>query len=362
MVHHLTCQIEAEHDFITRTAVKKVLPANRHHKTGPLSTSGTTPTSQALINEIICIYQQLARASPHLQPSEHINALFTNLVYICTLPADETTLHQVLTNSKIRQLRPHLRQLCSRGEYLMESAWTHHFLDSTPQYPLRANDTDWKLAMNQQLSKFIYYGNYVDLTRLECHALLAVGAQLKNIVWIGSGPLPMSSIEMMVQHNSTIQRLDNIDMDPEAIAFSSQLNDTLPWPSSLRSRFGYHAMDALVYPDYALADVICLGALVGGGSNSNYNENADTHDDGDDDDDGGEDKLEMIIQVAQKMQPGAWLLVRSAHGLRQLLYPALKPSLHWHTCSRLQGLLEIVLELHPHHDVVNSVLIARRIG
>ncbi|KAI8339416.1 Nicotianamine synthase [Chlamydoabsidia padenii] len=275
-----------------------------------------TPTSQTLVNEIKHIYQQLAKASPSLQPSEHINALFTKLVQICIRPVDQVALQQVLNHPTIRQLEPHLRQLCSHGEYLMELAC-------------------------QQLAKFTYYNNYVDLTRLECHALLGLNAQLKRIVWIGSGPLPLSSMEMMIQHHDTIQHIDNIDLDPEAIQVSRQLGNRLPWPSSVRSRFHYHAMNALEYPDYRLANVICLGALVGCTD---------------------KEKQQVIIHVANNMRPGACLLIRSAHGLRQLLYPALIPSVHLHPCPQLLGLLELLLELHPHNDVVNSVLIARRIG
>jgi nicotianamine synthase len=338
MVHHLLCESEVDHDYApTASTKKRTIDGEPKASESP----STTQTAQTLINEIKHIYQQLVKASPSLHPSEHINALFTKLVQICILPVDDKALQQVLNSPIIRQLQPHLRQLCSRGEYLMESAWSHSYIATPPPSVIPSiDDPTWTRQVSQQLTKFTYYSNYVDLTRLECHALLAVGAQLERIAWIGSGPLPLSSMEMMLQHHTTIRRIDNIDIDSEAISVSTRLNNHLPWPTSVRSRFHYHAINAVAYPDYHQADVICLGALVG-------------------EDDG---KLEVIQHIAKGMRPGAWLLIRSAHGLRQLLYPALVPSVHLHPCSKLAGLVEVVLELHPHNDVVNSVLIARRLG
>ncbi|KAI8099544.1 Nicotianamine synthase [Halteromyces radiatus] len=328
MVHHTLSEVTP--DYSTRS----LKSSSSHLDESSCSTVNT------LVTEINHIYHQLAKAAPHLQPSEHINALFSKLVQICIMPVDQPTLNQVLAHPTIRQVQSHLRQLCSQGEYLLESNWSRMYIQQEKE---KEKDDKWEKAMIQQLSTFTYYGNYVDLTRLECHALLGVGANLGHIVWVGSGPLPLSSIEMMLQHHTSLRRMDMIDISPEAIQLSSQLIKRLPWPSTIQSRFHHHVIHASAYPDYHLADVVCLGALVG-----------------DMEDDNG--KLDVIYQVIQNMRPGAWLLIRSAHGLRQLLYPALVPSLHLHTNPRLVGLLEIVLELHPHHDVVNSVLIARRIG
>ena len=63
------------------------------------------------------------------------------------------------------------------------------------------------------------------------------------------------------------------------------------------------------------------------------------------------EKAEVIAHVADAMAPGALLLVRSARGLRTLLYPAVDP-------SALAG-LEVLGTVHPTGEVINSVIVAR---
>ncbi|KAI9303176.1 Nicotianamine synthase protein-domain-containing protein [Cunninghamella echinulata] len=340
MVHHSSGEIGLDHDYTTTTLLKSSSSNNNEN-----SSIVTVPTAQTLIKEIINIYQQLKNAR-NLQPSEHINSLFTKLVHICILPIDQSVLNQVLNDHSILDILYSLRELCSQGEYHLESHWSNYFISSLPSpssssITMQKGDNDhqsWVNTTKEQLSKFVYYQNYVDLTKIECHALLGVGASLKHVIFIGSGPLPLSSLEMLLQHPTLIERIDNVDIDHEAIRLSSMLTKQLAIPKEIQSRLHYYQSDATLYQGYEKADVICLGALVGNDQN----------------------KFDILSMIAQKMRPGSWLLLRSAHGLRQLLYSSLSPT-ELNTSPTLSGLLEVVLELHPHHDVVNSVLIARRI-
>ncbi|CAO3636261.1 unnamed protein product [Cunninghamella blakesleeana] len=342
MVHHLSGEIGLDYDINNTTTLLK---ASNESNENEMSTNViSNPTTQTLLNEILNIYQQLKNAQ-HLRPSEHINSLFTKLVHICILPIDQNIIHQVLNDHSILDILYSLRELCSQGEYQLETFWSSYITSSSTTNDTmfmnhHHDDDHWVKRTKKQLSKFVYYQNYVDLTRIECYALLGVGASLKRVAFIGSGPLPLSSIEMILQHHSTIERIDNVDIDQEAIRLSTELTQNLALPKNIQSRFFYYQSDATLYQGYDQADVVCLGALVGGDNHNN--------------------KFDILIHVAKKMRPGSWLLIRSAHGLRQLLYPSLSP-IELNTCSALSGLLEVVLELHPHHDVVNSVLIAKRL-
>jgi nicotianamine synthase len=92
-------------------------------------------------------------------------------------------------------------------------------------------------------------------------------------------------------------------------------------------------MDACCYSGFEQADVVVLGALVG----SDHQE-----------------KLEFLKNIGRHMKKGAFIMVRSAHSLRKLLYPSIEAH-HVNTCG-----FETAIVLHPFNDVVNSVLIARK--
>ena len=65
------------------------------------------------------------------------------------------------------------------------------------------------------------------------------------------------------------------------------------------------------------------------------------------------DKAAALAHVRARMRPGALVLARSAHSLRGLLYPVLE------VAGGDLGGLDPVAVLHPHTDVVNSVVLAR---
>ena len=74
--------------------------------------------------DILSCYQQLAKL-PSLGPSRLVDRLFEKLVQLCsqTLDAD-----QVLRDPRIARISPHLRSLCSKGEYLLEAHWAKEIL------------------------------------------------------------------------------------------------------------------------------------------------------------------------------------------------------------------------------------------
>ncbi|KAI8147779.1 Nicotianamine synthase [Fennellomyces sp. T-0311] len=275
--------------------------------TTPMFSSATL--SQLLVTEIKRLYQALATSSS-LEPSDNINRLFTELVNLCITRRDRGMTRIVLKHPDIRTLIPHLRLLCATGEYLLELQWALKLVSDHDKY---------------KLSDFTYYDNYRLLVRLELHALLGIGASIRHMVFIGSGPLPLSSIEM-VRQASAVERIDNVDKSNEAIAASTALTQQL----GLGEKLKYHCRDALDF-NYGSADVVVLGALVG----------SDNH-----------EKKQLLCHIIDQMKTGAILMVRSAHSLRELLYPS---------CKLEQPGLEPLVEIHPQNEVVNSVVLAQRI-
>lgn len=67
-----------------------------------------------------------------------------------------------------------------------------------------------------------------------------------------------------------------------------------------------------------------------------------------------EEKRKVIEHLARHMKPGAMLVVRSAHGARTFLYPAVE-------AEDLNG-FEVLSVYHPEDEVVNSVIVARKKG
>lgn len=65
------------------------------------------------------------------------------------------------------------------------------------------------------------------------------------------------------------------------------------------------------------------------------------------------DKARVIGHLSKNMAPGAILMLRSAHGARAFLYPVIDP------CD-LNG-FEILSVFHPTDEVINSVVVARKV-
>ncbi|KAG0169260.1 putative 26S proteasome regulatory subunit [Apophysomyces sp. BC1034] len=288
---------------------------HRHCNHCPLFTENTSISqAQKLVDEIEHIYLDLATWTS-LKPNSHVNALFTRLVQLCVLQYGQDVTNRVLRHPSIQALTGPLRAICSSGEYLLEWHWAEKLVSLCNE------------GVVDPLPQFVYYNNYVGLSRLELHALEGVGATLTRVVFLGSGPLPLSSI-LMAQQCSKIRHIDNIDNNRQAIAISAQLIQSL----GMADRLKFHEVDAGKFAGYAEADVVIMGALVGD----------------------GQQKMEFLKRIGKQMKPGAVVMVRSAHSLRKLLYPSVD-AFDVNACG-----FETLAEVHPHNDVVNSVLIASR--
>lgn len=271
-----------------------------------------------LCDRIVWLHEQLSRVD-HLGPAPEVNALFQELVQVC-LHADDRTAPPVLADARIRRLRPDLLRLCSQGESLLEQAWAHRVL---------AASDPWA-----ELSRFTYLENYQQLSRLEMHTLAGAGHVPRpggRVCFLGGGPLPVSALLM---HRELGAAVDVVDNEPQAADLARRLlNRLAPSP-------GLHVAqaDATSAEDMAQllagCDLVVVAALVGHTR---------------------EQKRAVLRAVGRALDPGAYLVVRSAHGLRSLLYAVVEPG----EVAEAAGCVPQVL-VHPLSDVVNSVLVARR--
>ncbi|PQP99771.1 nicotianamine synthase [Prunus yedoensis var. nudiflora] len=180
------------------------------------------------------------------------------------------------------------------------------------------------------LTIFPYYSNYLKLSKLEFTILSQHFPHVPSkIAFVGSGPLPLTSIVLASNHLPTTS-FHNYDIDPSANSKALGLVSSDP---DLSKRMVFHTTDIMdvtnALKDY---DVVFLAALVGMDKM---------------------EKLKIIDHLAKYMAPGATLMLRSAHGARAFLYPVIDP------CDDLRG-FEVLSVFHPADEVINSVVIARK--
>ena len=223
----------------------------------------------------------------------------------------------MLSNHRLQRILPTLQRLCADGETALERWWADHIAQAATAEEAR-----------KRLASFPYYANYEDLTRMELCAIHSVEPRiLQRIAFIGSGPLPLTplclmqalerevfqgggggggSVPLAAKRTSfpTIRHvlnpeICNIDRDARAIEASTRLCQRLGF-SDREMAFRCEAAGDPAAGDLTSFDLVYLAALVG-----------DTQ----------QAKEDLLLAVADRMQPGALLLIRSAWGLRTFLYP-----------------------------------------
>ncbi|KAJ8661962.1 hypothetical protein O0I10_002293 [Lichtheimia ornata] len=294
----------------------------KHH--GSSSSSSSSPASVTTL-QIVKRLQQIHSflvSMPSLKPGDAVNRTFGELVTLCIGVYPTSTVRSVVNHPLTQSLLPSLRTLAANGEYLLEKTWAEAL---TQEALKKTNKQSTRNLATGLLQEFVYYDNYEQLVKMELHCLLGVDAHLDRVVFVGSGPLPLSSI-LMASHCQL--PVTNIDYCEDAIRISTDLVHSL----HLQDKMHFFCGDATEYPFYQDADVVILGALVG----------AD-----------GDAKISFLDRIAENMKSGAILLVRSAHALRTVLYPPLDE-------EGIPSTLVPVLEMHPQNEVVNSVILFKR--
>ncbi|RZU53454.1 nicotianamine synthase [Krasilnikovia cinnamomea] len=271
----------------------------------------------SLSHRVLRLYEQL-RAQSDLAPSPVVNALFADLVDAC-VHADAEDVPSVLSDPRITGVRSDLIRLCAQGESLLENAWARRVLAA--DHP------------GAETAEFPYLGNYEQLARLELHALAGAGHRpetTRRLCFVGGGPLPLSAILL---YRALGIRVTVVDRDREAVELSRRLVDRLVPAEQISVVLADAASPSDIARAVADCDVVVVAALVGPTRAQ---------------------KRAALRAIGRSVEPGTHVLIRSADGLRTLLYPTVD-------ISDVQdaGLAPELL-LHPLGEVVNSVLVTRR--
>lgn len=239
----------------------------------------------------------------------------------------------------MKEAIPSLRTISSEAEFCLESHWA--------EYIMNGGDP---LEVFERLRSFPYHDNYEQLTRMELCAISSVGPVPRKIAFIGSGPLPLTSLcllrtlrsGLLDEKTSAYPHGDraetpsnfvvlNIDHNESAIAASLSLSMKLGDESQGMEFICTEADSTAV--DLREFDAVYLAALVGLSQ---------------------AEKEDILISIADRMRDGATMVVRTSWGLRSCLYPELDMS-----TERLLQRFELCLVVHPYGRVINSVIVAR---
>jgi len=280
----------------------------------PIDRCDPGPQAARIVARICAIHETLRR-QPELAPSDAVNRLFSELVELCGPHGGDLSAQsgRVLGDARIAARLGDLHELCAQGEYLLEAHWSRRVA--------AAGDP------TAELTGFPYLDNYRDLTRLEINLLRCFGvepAQARRICFLGAGPLPLSAICL---HQELGVEIDVVDRDPEAVALGEACVRALLGEGGVH----VHEGEAADFDRVGECDVVVLGALAGLRP---------------------EAKDVILSGLRARLRPGSVLLVRSAAGMRRVLYPAIG--------SAEMGGWDQLGVLHPLNDVINSVIVLRR--
>lgn len=238
-----------------------------------------------------------------LRPNAQTNLVLTNLVESIVLNQDA---------SRIKQFKKHtinkIRKISSNSETEMEIYWSKKISESK--------------SPHDEMKKFPYIDNYIELTQRELELVRLSGLSLNQksqVLVIGSGPLPLSAIELNHQTDAKISQVDN---SGPAINLSQKLCESIGMKTKYYLNSG---QDVKLKKDY---DLILIAALAGDSTKA---------------------KQKILDNVLPNLSQNGRIILRSAIGMRELLYPGIK-------ADRLKHVKKLV-EYHPQDYVINSVYI-----
>ncbi|MFM2383432.1 MAG: hypothetical protein RIQ72_4 [Candidatus Parcubacteria bacterium] len=261
------------------------------------------------IEQITAVHSGLSHAKS-IKPTPVINAHFSSLVDIVQ-NSDSVISNKILNNPKIKKIKKELRSISAQGEYELERAWADVLVHSKDIW--------------RDIEQFPYIENYKSLTDFEMSDIDSCIAHNKKhrVLFIGSGPLPLSSIYMAKKHNLLI---DNVEIDSYAHSLSQKIIHKLKLDSHINN---IHS-DILDIKDFSKYNLIFVAALAG----------ADE-----------KEKMSIIRHIKRYSAKGTHIILRSVVDLGNLLYPKITP-------AHLKG-LQLINYGVVHSGVINNIIITK---
>jgi nicotianamine synthase len=277
-----------------------------------MSLTSISPSSAArtrtdhLVATVLDLHRRLEQLAD-LRPCPVVDDLFGALVQLAVKAPDDVAA-AALRAPQIRAVSESLRQICATGETALEREWASRI--SAHEDPAT------------ELARFPYFGNYAQLSRMELGVLAsATRGPTASVAFVGGGPLPLSALMISAELEATV---DVIDRDAEALDAARRVAQAL-----YAKTIGFRLSEAATC-DVSGYDVVVIAAMVGSSAS---------------------DKRRILDQMSRSMSADSILLVRSAHGLRTLLYPPVPD-------DGLRG-FDVLTVVRPVNDVINSVVLAR---
>lgn len=154
-------------------------------------------------------------------PDDVFRPHFERLNHLAAIDFDDDAAEETLNDRELHSVIKHISHLKRINGLRMEIECARSIV---------ADPEPWTL-----LKGFVYYHNYLQLAQMECK-----GANLKEgdrVVFLGSGPLPMSLISLWRQYG--IEGI-GIEQIPEYAELSKSLVDTLGLTGHIRIVGGNH--------------------------------------------------------------------------------------------------------------------------
>jgi nicotianamine synthase len=234
-------------------------------------------TQEKKTKNIIDIYENLSRTS-NLIPSPYVNNNFSKLVSIASKTSKKIS-KQILQNEKIISILNNLRKITAKGEYELEKFWAKKIIKNK--------------KVQNLIKKFPYFYNYEIMIENEIMAIKN-SCQHHNehrVLFVGSGPLPLTSILIKQKYNILV---DNLDKDKQAINLSQQIIELLKLKEIQNIN-----IDILKQKDFSKYNIIIIAALVGNNE---------------------VEKNKIVKHIIKNAQENTHIILRGVEGLGELLY------------------------------------------
>lgn len=237
-----------------------------------------------------------------LRPSDMVNAAFSALVGAVirdtTAEVDSAVCEQV-------------QALSSEAESYMEVHWARRIIAAP--------------SPKRELVQFPYADNYTELVHREIRLVEETGLQLTphcQVCMIGTGPLPLTALELIRQRGVLV---DHVDISKQALELCALVGERLD------TYCGYIGGDGASVQFEQQYDLVVIAGLAGATML---------------------EKQAIVDNVLPALAANGRLLIRSATGTRQLLYPAV-------SAQDFSGVI-LLREYHPDDYVINSVFVYKK--